>query len=257
MSGPIRFGNSPDGATLGDNLLYGKIVGGDTFFYLADANGNETQLGPPWELVDTWNNRHSHQTVAADLYLAAGAGKNVADGTAFLAPFMGNLHSLNDSDVLTKTGNYLAGVIGAYSVPGAIASHYPVCAVLGLIMDGAGKADGIISSIDGDSTTVNGGSAFKVKCQNSTAASGFDFGLDLQDPTHDGFIPVDNAFFKKALVRLPGDVCIIEHAGVPTDGTTGKDVCGPGSLCCDTTNKKWYINGNTLASPTWKIITSA
>ena len=49
------------------------------------------------------------------------------------------------------------------------------------------------------------------------------------------------------------------NAGVPTDGTSGTGAAwaGPGSLCVDTTNMKLYINGNTKASPTWKLVTSA
>lgn len=56
-----------------------------------------------------------------------------------------------------------------------------------------------------------------------------------------------------------GSVIIFTNAGVPTDGTSGTKVskAGPGSICVDTTNKKLYINGNTQASPTWKLVTSA
>ena len=48
-------------------------------------------------------------------------------------------------------------------------------------------------------------------------------------------------------------------AGVPVDGTsgTGAGVLGKGSLALDTTNGKIYVNGGTLASPTWKLVTSA
>lgn len=51
----------------------------------------------------------------------------------------------------------------------------------------------------------------------------------------------------------------IAGAGVPVDGTSGSGAgdCGKGSLYTDTTNGKLYINGNTKASPTWKIVTSA
>lgn len=48
-------------------------------------------------------------------------------------------------------------------------------------------------------------------------------------------------------------------AGVPTDGTsgTGAGFAGKGSIYSDTTNGKLYVQGNTTASPTWKLVTSA
>jgi hypothetical protein len=44
--------------------------------------------------------------------------------------------------------------------------------------------------------------------------------------------------------------------GVPTDGTSGTGVglAGPGSLICDYTNKDWYINIGTKASPAWIVL---
>lgn len=60
-------------------------------------------------------------------------------------------------------------------------------------------------------------------------------------------------------LSLPSNVKIITNAGAPTDGGagTGANTAGKGSLCIDTTNGKAYINGGTLASPTWKLVTSA
>jgi hypothetical protein len=94
---------------------------------------------------------------------------------------------------------------------------------------------------------------FKVRCNNSTAASGPNFGLDLQDAAHDGYIPVDAAFYKSAPVRIVADVCLLVGSGDPVNGTTGANVCGPGSLYFDVaiTTKAVYVNTNTKASPTW------
>jgi hypothetical protein len=52
---------------------------------------------------------------------------------------------------------------------------------------------------------------------------------------------------------------IIPGAGVPVDGVsgTGAGTAGKGSLYSDQTNGKLYVNGGTLASPTWKLVTSA
>ncbi len=46
------------------------------------------------------------------------------------------------------------------------------------------------------------------------------------------------------------------NAGAPTNGVTGAGLASPGQLLIDTTNKKLYINTNTLASPTWTVVGS-
>jgi hypothetical protein len=200
----------------------------------------------------------SFQTCAADLDLLAAAGRNVADGSSFLAAVMGNLLG----DALAKTGNYLGGGIFHYSVTGAKASHYPTGAVLAGIGDGVSAADGaVVAYIDGDSGQTNAGAAFKVRSNNSTAGSGFDFGVDLQDAAHDGYQPVNDAFYKKAPVRIVRDVCILAGDAVPTDGVagTGLNVAGEGSLYVrtHTAAAAVYINTGAKTSPVWKAITHA
>jgi hypothetical protein len=63
----------------------------------------------------------------------------------------------------------------------------------------------------------------------------------------------------KADARLLNNVAILTGNGAPTDGTsgTGANVAGPGSLYIDYTNANHYINANTKASPTWKLVTRA
>lgn len=48
-------------------------------------------------------------------------------------------------------------------------------------------------------------------------------------------------------------------AGVPVDGTSGTQagVAEKGALVIDTTNGNLYINANTKASPTYKLVTRA
>lgn len=61
-----------------------------------------------------------------------------------------------------------------------------------------------------------------------------------------------------ASLVLTGDVKLILNAGVPTDGTSGTGLgAAKGSLLIDTTNANLYINANTAASPTWKLVTRA
>jgi hypothetical protein len=195
----------------------------------------------------------SFQLLAADLTLGSTAGS--ADGTDpdFLGAAMGNVLGNN----LTNDANYVGGVIGHYSVTGTNASTYPVGAVLGGIGDGTSTADGaFVAYIDGDSAVTTAEAAFKVMNNNSSPASGFDFGLDLQDEAHDNYQPVDENFYLKAPLRLVQDVVVLVNDGAPTSGPTGtgNGVAGKGSLYIDTTNGVLYINTGTMASPTWTIV---
>jgi hypothetical protein len=198
----------------------------------------------------------SLQMLSGDLTLASGAGKDASSGTAFLAGGMGNVFGSN----LTKTGNYIGGVIGHYSVTGTNASTYPVGAVLGGISDGTTTADGaFVAYTDGDSALTTAGAAFKVMNNNSTAGSGFDYGVDLQDAAHDGYQPVDEDFYNKAPLRLVRNVVVLVNDAAPVDGTsgTGAGTAGPGSMYVDTAGADLYINAGTLASPAWKLVTRA
>lgn len=57
--------------------------------------------------------------------------------------------------------------------------------------------------------------------------------------------------------RVNDNVRFITGTGVPTDGSTGANICGPSSLYFDITNSIVYINIGTKASPTWTSITAA
>lgn len=192
----------------------------------------------------------SYQPVAIDLEVGATAGSNDGGDPKFLAPIMGNLLG----DTLTHAANYLAGLIGADSVTGAKATTYPKGGVLGIIMAGVSESDGaVVAVLDGDGLTV-ANAAFKAFGNNSTPNSGFDYGLDLKSPAHDGFSALA---ILKALLRSPNDVCVLEGAGVPVDGTTGDNFAGKGSLYIDITNANHYIQTGAITSPVWKLVTRA
>jgi hypothetical protein len=46
-------------------------------------------------------------------------------------------------------------------------------------------------------------------------------------------------------------------AGAPTDGTTGDNFAGPGSLFVDITGANLYIQTSAITTPVWKIVTRA
>jgi len=203
------------------------------------------------ETARTYTGDGSFQLLASDLTLGATAGSDDGTDPDFLGATMGNVLGSN----LTDDANYVGGVIGHYSVTGTNASSYPVGAVLGGISDGTTTADGaFVAYIDGDSATTTAGAAFKVMNNSSQAPSGFDFGLDLQDTAHDGYLDVNEDFYNSAPVRLVQDVVFLVNDAAP--GTAGTGVAGPGSLYFDTTNKVLYINTGTKAAPTWTSVGS-
>lgn len=194
----------------------------------------------------------SYQSVAFDLTIGADSGS--ADGTnpKYIGTAMFNL--LGADLTASKDANYLGGVIGAYSITGTKRTTYPAGAILGQITDGVTQADGaFVAYIDGDSATTTAGAAYKVRNNNSTAASGFDFGVDLQDAAHDGYAAVDKDFYLKAPMRLVSDVVFIVGTAC-TSGTTGDNIAGPGSLCFDTAGSKLYINTGAIDNPTWTVV---
>lgn len=127
----------------------------------------------------------SFQHLAPDLTLGAAVGSDLPD-TDFLAPVMGNV--LDNGAPLTKTGNYLGGGIFHYTIAGAKGTDMPAGAVLAGIGDGVTEADGaVVAYIDGDSAQTKANAAFKIKHNNSTPGSGFDWVIDGYDAAHDGF----------------------------------------------------------------------
>lgn len=208
----------------------------------------------------TYSAAPSFQGIAGDTTLSAGAGRTLAQGGSFLAAIMGNVHGSN----LTGTGNFVAGVIGAYDIQGTNASSLPKAAVLGSIFDSSTTADGIVvAEIDGSdpSGVTRAGAAFKARQLNTNAGSGVNYGLDLYDTAVSGYMSSPTLPIAVARADIHGtfQVSLLNGAGVPTDGVTGATFAEKGSIYIDRTNGKLYVNSGagTLASPVWKIVTSA
>ena len=192
--------------------------------------------------------------LGADLELEAGAGASDALNPKYIMPIMGNLLGAN----LTKTKNYLAGVYGKYSVSGAPGTTLQTGGVVG---EAAGRCLGAVVAVLGshdDIDEARPGAMFKVFNDNSAHQEGVglskaDYGLDLFD---DHFSKIK---YTKADMRMSYEVCVLNGAGAPVDGSsgTGAAFAEKGSIYSDRTNGKLYVNGGTKASPTWKLVTSA
>jgi hypothetical protein len=234
-------------SVLAASLVYGQAV------TRLGSPARELQLAERSYLTyspRSYTGTRSFQPIGIDLTMAAAAGRNITDGTSFIAPGMGHLIGTN----VSKTGTYQGGWIGMYDVQGTNASHLPKGGLLGLIADGTTTANcAVCAVLDGDSAVTRAAAAFGVDHLNSTNGSGFDYGVDLFKAGHDGF---DAANYSKGDLRLSNEIVVLSGAGAPTDGTSGTGVgnAGPGSLYIDRTAGKLYINTNTKASPTWVVV---
>lgn len=262
----------PDEIEAGDSQSYGPFTADRFYEVLSDVGQLTTSIAvadqdlrvlatASRDSISTdgkdYTGARSYQPIGPDLNLDADAGRNTADGTSYLGAVMGNVIGAT----LTKTANYLAGLIGKFSISGTKSTKYPAGGVLGIVGDNGSDSvpdAPVVSVLDGDSDQAKAIAFFKARTLNSTSGSGADYGVDLFDSEAIGLGYLQNVT-RKAIVRSVKEVCWLEKAGVPTDGSGG-DGAGfaeKGSLCTDLSNGNLYINGNTKASPTWKLVTRA
>ena len=151
----------------------------------------------------------------------------------------------------------MAGVVGEFAVIGTYANNGLMAGVMGTINTNTLSGDAaVMAFMDGDSGVTTCRTAFGVAMAQTTGGSGFDFGLDLkmQDPVADAGGPSGVIPYKKANIRMEDDVCILVDAGVPTNGTTGDNFAGTGSLYVDSTSGVLYINTGAISNPTWVVV---
>ena len=159
--------------------------------------------------------------------------------------------------VPSTTFNHMAGVVGEFAVIGTYVNNGLMAGVMGTINTNTLSGDAaVMAFMDGDSGVTTCRTAFGVAMAQTTGGSGFDFGLDLkmQDPVADAGGPSGVIPYKKANIRMEDDVCILVDAGVPTNGTTGDNFAGTGSLYVDSTSGVLYINTGAISNPTWVVV---
>ena len=234
-------------------------VGTVTTYAAAVDSDTQGEFNAKLRITETYSGADSYQTSWTDLTVADGAGSTDGADPSQIYAYMGNI--FGDGLTAANDANSLGAVAGKFSVTGTLPSTYPQAAVHGIINGddfnvNSTKPAAFVAVLDGDAGTTIAGAAYKVMSNNSTAASGFHYGLDLQDAAHDGFQPVDSAFYLSAPIRLCEDVVFLVGTATPTDGTsgTGAGVAGPGSLHMNTSDAKLRTNTNTKASPTWTIV---
>jgi len=157
----------------------------------------------------------------------------------------------------STTFNHMAGTVGEFAVIGTYANNGLMAGVMGTINTNTLSGDAaVMAFMDGDSGLTTARCAFGVAMAQTTAGSGFEYGLDLkmQDPVADGGGPSSITPYQKANIRMEDDVVVMVDAGAPVNGTTGDNFAGTGSLYVDSTAGKLYINTGAIASPTWVVV---
>ena len=132
--------------------------------------------------------------------------------------------------------------------------------VMGIINTNTLSGDAaVMAFMAGDSGVTTARAAFGVAMAQTTAGSGFEFGLDLkmQDPVFDGGGPSSVIPYTKANIRMEDDVVVMVDAGAPVNGTTGDNFAGPGSMYIDSTAGNLYLQTAVITSPVWKLVTRA
>jgi hypothetical protein len=147
--------------------------------------------------------------------------------------------------VPTTTHNYMAGVAGEFAVIGSYSNTALMAGVLGIINTNTLSGDAaVMAFMDGDAGATTCRAAFGVAMAQTTAASGFTFGLDLkiQDPIADAGGPSGVQAYKTAEVRLADDANddpVVIKVGNFADGAASG--LGIGSLGVNSTTGKLLV----------------
>ena len=141
--------------------------------------------------------------------------------------------------------NYMAGVAGEFAVIGSYSNNALMAGVLGIINTNTLSGDAaVMAFMDGDAGTTTCRAAFGVAMAQTTAASGFTYGLDLkiQDPVADAGGPSGVQAYKTAEIRLADDANddpVVIKVGNFADGAASG--LGIGSLGVNTTTGKLFV----------------
>jgi hypothetical protein len=141
--------------------------------------------------------------------------------------------------------NHMAGVVGNFAVIGTYSNNGLMAGVMGIINTNTLSGDAaVMAFMAGDSGVTTCRAAFGVAMAQTTAASGFTFGLDLkiQDPVADGGGPSGVQAYKTAEIRLADDANddpVVIKVGNFTDGTASG--LGIGSLGINSTTGGLFV----------------
>jgi len=158
--------------------------------------------------------------------------------------------------VPTTTFNHMAGTVGEFAVIGTYANFGLMAGVMGTINTNTLSGDAaVMAFMDGDSGVTTCRSAFGVAMAQTTAGSGFEYGIDLkmQDPVLDAGGPSGVIPYKTAEIRLADDANddpVVIKVGNFVDGAASG--VGIGSLGIDSTDGLLFVSDS---SGNWQAVT--
>jgi hypothetical protein len=150
----------------------------------------------------------------------------------------------------------MAGTVGEFAVIGTYANFGLMAGVMGTINTNTLSGDAaVMAFMDGDSGVTTCRSAFGVAMAQTTAGSGFEYGIDLkmQDPVLDAGGPSGVIAYKTAEIRLADDAAaapVVIKVGNFVDGAASG--VGKGSLGIDSTDGLLFVSD---ASGNWQAVT--
>ncbi len=229
----------------GSALIAGNLVSAGN----ADIGGNASVSGvfeingSPADLNESAGSTSASLNVASTLFGTTGARQAATHSNAsvdatygssdFTDPgagygLSGNISGSN----LTKTNNYLAGLMGVYNITGTNASLFPKAGVIGMIGDATTTANAaVLAELDGNTGVTTANAAFGVMMLNSNVGSGFAYGLDLHQSAVDsqGHGSYPAVSFSAADIRLANGVAILSGTGAPSSSGASTSNCNIGA----------------------------
>ena len=157
----------------------------------------------------------------------------------------------------STTFNHMAGTVGEFAVIGTYSNNGLMAGVMGIINTNTLSGDAaVMAFMDGDAGVTTARCAFGVAMAQTTAGSGFDYGLDLkmQDPVLDAGGPSGVIPYKTAEIRLANDGAgnpVVIKVGNFADGAAATGL-GKGSLWINSTNGTLLVVDN---SGVWQVVT--
>jgi hypothetical protein len=156
----------------------------------------------------------------------------------------------------STTFNHMAGTVGEFAVIGTYANFGLMAGVMGTINTNTLSGDAaVMAFMDGDSGVTTCRSAFGVAMAQTTAGSGFEYGIDLkmQDPVLDAGGPSGVIPYKTAEIRLANDGAgapVVIKVGNFVDGAASG--VGKGSLGIDSTDGLLFVSDS---AGNWQVVT--
>jgi hypothetical protein len=156
----------------------------------------------------------------------------------------------------STTFNHMAGTVGEFAVIGTYSNNGLMAGVMGIINTNTLSGDAaVMAFMDGDSGVTTARCAFGVAMAQTTAGSGFDYGIDLkmQDPVLDAGGPSGVIPYKTAEIRLANDGAnapVVIKVGNFADGAASG--VGKGSLGIDSTDGLLFVSDS---AGNWQVVT--